>query len=279
MTFRLPCRSGIGLRHPHVHQVLAEHPPTGWLEVHSENYFAAAGAARQDLLALRTHYPISLHGVGLSLGSTDALDTQHLDRLRELVDAVQPAAVSEHMCWSSANGVCFNDLLPLPNSREALDLLVARVDAVQTRLQRTIALENVSSYFQFEPQEMPEWEFCARLAQRSGCLLLVDLNNIYVSACNHGFDAHHYLDALPPQSVGQYHLAGHECIDGLLVDTHARPVCDAVWDLYRYALQRIGPRPTLIEWDQDLPALQVLLDHGAKADALAQQEEQHALAG
>jgi hypothetical protein len=220
----------------------------------------------------RAAYPISLHGVGLSIGSTDPLDETHLQRLGELVAQLQPAFVSEHLCWTSHRGVHANDLLPLLLTHEALDHVVARIGRVQDKLGRTILLENVSSYFEYADSAMPEWEFLAEVAQRSGCGILLDLNNIHVSAHNHGFDARTYLRRIPQHAVHELHLAGHvrkRCADGeILIDTHSQPVCDAVWDLYAAALQRFGPVPTLIEWDSDLPPLATLLAEAAKADRM-----------
>ena len=267
-TIQLPKACGIGLRAPHMAEVVREQPDVAWFEVHSENFFAAGGAQLQQLLHIRQNYPISLHGVGLSLGSTDPLDREHLAKLKDLVQRLEPSAVSEHVCWSGVGAVCFNDLLPLPYSRQALAHLCERVQQVQEFLGRTILMENVSSYLQFKPQEMPEWEFCRLLAQRTGCQLVLDVNNVYVSACNHGFEALEFIHALAPESVGEIHLAGHECHHGLLIDTHSRPVCEAVWALYAQTLQRLGVRATLIEWDQDIPALSVLRREAARAQTV-----------
>jgi len=206
--------------------------------------------------------------VGLSLGSIDPLDETHLSSLAALVRRFDPLLVSEHLCWSSAGGRHANDLLPLPYTREALDHVVARIGRVQEALGREILVENVSSYLAFPGADMPEWEFVAEAARRSGCRVLLDVNNVYVNAANHGFDARRYLDAVPAGLVGELHLAGHEARDGLLVDTHGARVCDAVWDLYERVVARCGARPTLVEWDTDIPALDVLLDEAARADAI-----------
>jgi len=262
----IPAAAGIGLRTPHHAEFLSSRPDIPWVEVHSENFFADGGHQIQVLDAVRRDYGVSLHGVGLSLGSTDPLDGEHLRRLRRLVQRVAPAKVSEHVCWGSAGGVFLNDLLPLPYTTTALNHLVSRVSAVQDYLGRQILVENVSSYLEFDGAEMSEWDFVVGLARRAGCGILLDVNNIYVSAQNHGFDPDSYLDAIPPELVGEIHLAGHTNADGILIDTHSAPVADAVWALYRGALQRLGPVPTLIEWDSQLPSLARLLDEARSAD-------------
>ncbi|MCG6861428.1 MAG: DUF692 domain-containing protein [Chromatiaceae bacterium] len=267
----LPPSAGIGLRSPHMQEVLGTRPALGWVEVHSENYFGR-GIPLEYLLRARELYPVSLHGVGMSVGSTDPLDLDHLDALRSLMDAVEPVLVSEHLSWGSVGGQHLNDLLPLPYTEEALDHVVARLAEVQDRLGRSILVENVSSYLQFCDSSIPEWEFLAEVATRSGCGILLDVNNIYVSAVNHGFDPHQYLRAIPTWAVQEIHLAGFTrkpFEDGeILVDTHSRRVAPAVWRLYAEALARFGPRPTLIEWDSDLPPLSVLLEEAAKAQRL-----------
>lgn len=266
----LPSRAGIGLREAHHAEVLERWPDAGWLEVHSENFYCAGGAPLHLLDALRERYPLSLHGVGMSLAAGDAAD-RHLAKLAALVERIEPAAVSEHLCWSSVDGRHYNDLLPLPYTEAALAVVCARVDAVQARLRRPILVENVSSYIEFAGSTIPEWEFVAEVARRTGCGLLLDVNNIYVSARNHGFDPRVYLDAIPPAAVGEIHLAGYDdCIEdgeAFLVDTHGRPVQAPVWDLYEAALARLGPRPTLIEWDTDIPPLAVLLGEAARAES------------
>lgn len=280
----LPRRAGIGLRSPHLQEVLATRPPIDWFEVHSENFFVAGGPALAALLALRQDYPLSLHGVGLSIGGADGLDSAHLRQLQALVERVEPAAVSEHLCWSAIGGRWLNNLLPLPYTRAALDLVCAHVDQVQEALRRPILMENVSSYLRFLPEDMPEWEFVTAVARHTGCGLLLDVNNIHVSACNHGFDAHEFLAGIPVDAVAEIHLAGYEEVDGLLVDTHSRPVYPAVWALYQAALQRFGAQPTLLEWDQDIPALAVLQAEAATAQGYLDRltsprpESAHALA-
>jgi uncharacterized protein (UPF0276 family) len=260
--------AGIGLRAPHYGELLERRPALAFLEVHSENYFCDGGAPLAWLERFRDCYPLSLHGVGLSLGSADPLDERHLARLAALVRRFEPALVSEHLCWSSFGGRHANDLLPLPYTPEALDHVVRRVDAVQERLERRILVENVSSYLQFEESTIPEWEFVAEVARRTGCGLLLDVNNIWVNAVNHGFDAHRYLAAIDPRHVEEIHLAGFEAGEDGLIDTHAAPVSSDVWTLYEAAIARIGRRPTLIEWDADLPALDVLLGEAAKAQRI-----------
>jgi uncharacterized protein (UPF0276 family) len=275
----LPNKAGIGLRTPHIQRVLDETPDVPWFEVHSENYFVAGGPAMATLEAVRQRYPLSLHGVGMSLGGADDLDRDHLRQLKYLVDRIEPAAVSEHLCWSAIGGRWLNDLLPLPYTSEALERVCAHIDEVQTCLGRSILVENVSSYLRFLPEEMPEWAFVAEVAKRSGCGILLDVNNIYVSARNHGFNAADFLAGIPLDRVMEIHLAGYEEVDGLLIDTHSRPVYPDVWALYLAALERFGAVPTLIEWDQDIPELEQLLAEATQAqrhlDALEAHE--HAL--
>ena len=261
--------AGIGLRAPHYRSLAERHGATGFLEVHSENFFGDGGAPLAWLERFRREYPVSLHGVGLSLGSADPLDERHLARLDTLVRRFEPALVSEHLSWSSIGGRHAHDLLPLPFTRAALDHVVGRIGAVQERLGRRILVENVSSYAAFEESRLAEWDFVAAAVKRSGCGLLLDVNNVYVNAVNHGFDPVRYLEALDAASVGEYHLAGFERVDArLVIDTHAAPVAEAVWSLYATAVERIGARPTLIEWDCDLPALDVLLGEAGKARAI-----------
>ena len=264
----LPVVAGIGLRAPHVAEVRRSRPPIGWLEVHSENYFVDGGSALSALEAIRTDYPVSLHGVGLSLGSADPLDAGHLARLKRLAARIEASAVSEHLCWSHVDGRHLNDLLPLPLTDEALTLVCDRVDAVQSALGRPLLVENVSSYLRFADDTMAEWDFVAAVAMKSGCKLLFDVNNVYVNAVNHGFDAQAYVAAIPPDSVAEIHLAGFDAAGPCLVDSHGSRVAPPVWALYRGAIERFGPKPTLLEWDTDIPALDVLLDEAAKAQAI-----------
>lgn len=267
MNRPLPVSAGIGLRAPHVGQVLAARPPVPWFEVHSENYFADGGSALAALDRIRADFPLSLHGVGLSLGSTDPLDVLHLAKLKRLADRVEPALVSEHLCWSSVNGRHYNDLLPLPCTMEALDHVCARVSSVQDFLGREILVENVSSYLEYPESTIPEYDFVVAVAARTGCRLLVDVNNIYVNARNHGIDADAYLAAIPPALVAEIHLAGFDASGPCLIDTHGAPVAPEVWALYERALRHFGRVPTLIEWDTDIPEFSVLQREAATAQA------------
>ena len=260
---------GIGLRQPHYREVFERTPALGFLEVHSENFFLDGGAAMHALERARAAYPISLHGVGLSLGSADAIGQQHLAKLKRLVERVEPTLVSEHLAWGSVGGRHFNDLLPLPHTREALAVLAERVDRVQSVLNRSILIENVSAYVEFRDSEMTETAFLAELARRTGCGILFDVNNLYVNAVNFGFDPIARLADLVPASIGEMHLAGHASADGCLIDTHGSRVCDEVWALFEAACRRFGPKPTLIEWDTDLPTLDVLLGEAAAAQSVA----------
>jgi uncharacterized protein (UPF0276 family) len=266
----MPARAGIGLRSVHHAELLADRSAAAWLEAHSENYFAAGGAQRDVLESLRADYAVSLHGVGLSLGSTDPLDIGHLRRLRELARRIEPVFVSEHLSWSSVGGRHLNDLLPLPCTEEALHHMISRVRELQDFLGRRVLIENVSSYLRFAEAQLTEWDFLGALADGADCGLLVDVNNVYVSSRNHGFDARLYLRSLPAGRVMEMHLAGHTVkqVAGreLLIDTHSARVCDAVWSLYDHALDCFGPVPTLIEWDTDIPPLSVLQDEARLAD-------------
>ena len=268
--------TGIGLRQPHYREVFERRPELAFVEVHSENFFLDGGASMHALERARTAYPVSLHGVGLSLASADELAEAHLAKLKRLVDRVEPALVSEHLCWGGVGGVHFNDLLPFPYTAGALALLSDRVDHVQSTLKRRILVENLSAYVECRGSEMTETAFLAELARRTGCGLLLDVNNLYVNAINFGFDPVARLDELDGDAIGQMHLAGHTVVDDCLVDTHGARVGDPVWSLYAEACRRFGPRPTLIEWDTDLPALDVLLQQAAQAGAIAQREVAHA---
>lgn len=268
----IPARAGIGLRAEHYREVVTTRPAVAWFEVHSENYFGAGGPPHYYLERVRRDYPLSLHGVGLSLGSADALNRNHLEKLKALVARYEPGLVSDHLSWSAVDGRYLNDLLPLPYTEETLRHVAARVDEAQEYLGRELLIENPSSYLEYRHSDIAEAQFLAELAARSGCGLLLDVNNVYVSAANHDFDARGYLRAIPAARVREIHLAGHTVNrydDGeILIDTHNARVCDAVWALYREALTRLGPVPTLIEWDTDLPALAVLLDEARRADAI-----------
>ncbi|MGA7802156.1 MAG: DUF692 domain-containing protein [Gammaproteobacteria bacterium] len=268
----LPCRTGIGLRAPHYQPVLEQRPDLGWLEVHSENYFSAGGPALIHLERIRELYPLSFHGVGLSLGSADPLSADHLARLRTLVERFEPALVSEHLSWSSVDQRYLHDLLPLPHTREAITHVADRVQQLQDYLGREVLLENISDYLRYDHADFAEWEFLAETVQTAGCGLLLDVNNVYVNAVNHGFDPYRYIDHMPAQQVREIHLAGHTVNRvgeyEILIDTHNREVPPPVWDLYRHTVARIGARPTLIEWDADIPALDVLLREATTADAV-----------
>ena len=268
----IPPHAGIGLRFQHHQVVLDARPDVAWLEVHAENYLGG-GTPLRYLEAARAAYPISLHGVGLSLGSAEEIDSDHLDRVGRLVERIEPALVSEHLSWSTVDCRYLTDLLPLPMTEEALDVVCRHVDQVQTFLRRPILIENPSTYLRFGHSTIPEWEFLAAVAIRCGCGILCDVNNIYVSVCNHGWQASVYIAALPAASVEEIHLAGHsvrQFDDGrtLRIDDHGSRVIPEVWALYVDALSRFGPVPTLIEWDTNVPALEVLLDEAGQADAL-----------
>jgi uncharacterized protein len=270
---RLPARAGIGLRSPHLAEVLATRPALPWLEVHPENYLGG-GPAIRALHAIRGHYPVSFHAVGLSVGSADGVDRRHLGRLKSLVDRIEPAIVSEHLAWSQTGGAYLNHLLPLPYTEESLTTVCRNVDEVQAALGRRVLVENPSGYLRFTTSTIPEAEFLSALVRRTGCGLLCDVNNVYVTARNLGLDPMVYLAALPRAAVGEIHLAGHSVNDAdgrpLLIDDHGSPVVPAVWALYDRALHLFGPVPTLVEWDSDIPPLEVLLAEARRADARLQ---------
>jgi hypothetical protein len=250
---------GLGLRPVHYHDFLEQKPNVDWLEIISENYMIPGGRPLHFLDAIRRDYPMVMHGVSLSIGSTDALDMDYLRQLKELINRVQPGWVSDHICWTGVDHANVHDLLPMPNTAAALDHLVARVQQVQEFLGQPLVLENASSYVAFNADEMPEWEFVAALARRSGCGLLLDVNNVYVSAVNHGFDAKKYIDAMPAKSVMQIHMAGHEDHGDYIIDTHDHPITEPVFELYRYTLVQLGWVPTMIERDDHIPPLAELL--------------------
>ncbi len=264
----IPLGAGIGLRARHYRDILDGRPTLGWLEVHSENYFGDGGQPLDYLERIRADHPLSLHGVGLSLGAVGRPDPAHLDKLARLVARFQPRLVSEHASWGRWSGGHLNDLLPLPRTEESLAVLASHVDEVQERLGRRILLENIVAYTRFAHDTLDEPEFLAALVARTGCGLLLDVNNVYVNARNHGTDPVAYLDRIPGAAVEEFHLAGFDLAGGMLIDTHGNRVAEPVWDLFRHAVARIGPRPTLIEWDTDIPALDVLLEEAARADAI-----------
>jgi hypothetical protein len=269
MTARLGF--GVGLRPTHYGAFLEASPRVDWVEAISENFMGLGGRPLQVLEQARRERPVVLHGVSLAIGSVEPLDRRYLAQLAGLIQRIEPALVSDHLCWGRAHGRFAHDLLPLPYTEEALAHVVSRVSEVQELLGRRLVLENVSSYFTWKASELTEWDFVREVALRADCELLLDVNNVYVSARNHGFDARTYLDAMPVGRVAQIHLAGHQDRGDVVIDTHEGEVADAVWELYAYALRRLGEVPTLIEWDEAVPALPVLLAEAEKARAVAAQ--------
>ena len=264
------CSVGIGLRSPHVSEIAATRPELAFLEVHAENYMAETPALDR-LLELRRDYPVSLHGVALSLGSAEELDRRHLHRFKVLIERIEPMLVSEHLAWSAIGGAYLNDLLPLPYTEASLDLFCRHVQETQKALGRQLLIENPSSYLRYRHSTIPEAEFISAVARRTGCGIICDVNNIHVSAWNFGFNSIAYLDALPVDAIGEIHLAGHHAAEDvdILIDDHGSRVADPVWELHAAALRRFGPVPTLIEWDTNLPTLKVLLDEANHAEELA----------
>ena len=264
------CSVGIGLRLPHVTEIAATRPAIGFLEVHAENYMAETPALDR-LLELRRDYPVSLHGVALSLGSAEELDRGHLDRFKALIERVEPMFVSEHLAWSAIGGAYLNDLLPLPYTEESLDIFCDHVEEAQEALARRLLIENPPAYLRYRHSSIPEAEFITEIARQTGCSILCYVNNIHVSAWNFGFDPIAYLEALPIEAIGEIHLAGHHAAEDvdILIDDHGSRVAEPVWELYTAALRRFGPVPTLIEWDTNLPTLEVLLDDAHQAEELA----------
>jgi len=259
---------GIGLRPKHYGLFLESRPQVDWVEAISENFMRVGGRPLAVLEKVRRDFPVALHGVSLSIGSSDPLNREYLLQLAELAKRIEPAVVSDHLCWGSHGGRYVHDLLPLPFTAEALEHVVRRVQSVQETLGRQILLENVSSYLTYEESTFTEWDFLAEVARRADCGILLDINNIYVSAKNHGFDPSDYLTAMPVDRVGQYHLAGHSDHGDYLLDTHDHPVCGDVWTLYREAVQRFGLVSTLIEWDENVPELDVLIAESRRAKAV-----------
>jgi uncharacterized protein (UPF0276 family) len=260
---------GLGLRAPHYSAIVETRPPLGWLEILSENYMVPGGRPLDWLDRIRAEYPVAMHGVSLSIGSTDALDDEHLDALKQLQQRVHPAWISDHLCWTGVGGVNLHDLLPLPYSETALTHVVERVGRVQDRLGCRILLENVSSYAGYECSQLSEWDFLAEVAQRADCLILLDVNNVYVNSVNHDFDPLAYLDAIPAARVQQIHLAGHERRGRLIVDTHDAAIVEPVWQLYEHARRRFGDVATMIERDSNIPPLAELLAELDQARAIA----------
>jgi len=274
--FSVPTASiGMGLRAPHYNDLLSELPSVSWLEVHSENYLDEQSVQRHILRQVAQHYPLSFHGVGLSLGSGDALDSKHLSALKALVDEFQPALLSEHLSWSAVAGRYFNDLLPIPYTRESLEQFCRQVDVAQQALGRQILIENPTAYLNFKVSVFTEWDFLNQIVEQTGCGLLLDLNNIYVNAVNHGFDSYDYLNNINLDAVGELHLAGfsvNEYDQGrILIDTHGNRVSDAVWQLFAQVRHKLGCQaPALVEWDTDIPEMSVLLDEIGKAGRIQQ---------
>ena len=244
---------GLGLRTDHFQYVIDEKPQIDWFEVISENFMVPGGKPKYFLHAIREHYPMVMHGVSLSIGSTDPLNKTYLGNLKQLADEVEPEWLSDHLCWTSVNQVNSHDLLPLPYNEEALEHVVDRIKIVQDYLERSFLVENVSSYLTYENSEVEEWEFLSEVVARADCGILLDINNIYVSARNHGFKPEDYIDAIDPERVWQFHLAGHSDYGNYVIDTHDHDITDPVWALYRYALQRFGPVSTMIERDDNIP--------------------------
>jgi len=269
----LPPRAGAGLKTAHIDQILTDSHRIGFLEVHAENYMGDGGPAHRALTAIRSEFPVSVHGVGLSIGSESGINPAHLDRLAGVVERYEPAMVSEHLAWSSHDAGYFNDLLPVPYNSATLERVVSHLGRIQDRLKRPILLENPSTYVAFEQTTMSETDFIREIARKSGCGLLLDINNVFVSAVNHGFKPLQYLREFPLELVEEIHLAGHAADtddegDLLLIDAHDRPVADAVWKLYEIVISQTGALPTLVEWDNDVPDWPVLRREAQLADAI-----------
>ena len=267
---------GLGLRAPHYSHIAQSHPPLGWFEAISENYMglseSGSGRPRKILESFRKDYEIVLHGVSLSIGSTDELNFSYLTKLKELAQVIQPKWISDHLCWTGVKGENVHDLLPLPFTKEAINHLVSRICRVQDFLGRRILLENVSSYITFKHSEMTEWDFLSEISNKADCGILLDINNVYVNSVNHEFDPVAYLKALPPERIGQIHLAGHSRQGELLIDTHDAPVCNEVWDLFRIAVKLFGQVATMVEWDAKIPDFSTLQAEADKAEKIISQE-------
>ena len=266
----LPPCAGIGARAAHYSALQSGPAQPAWVEVHSENFFAEGGPALRQLDRLAERYPVSLHGVGMALGSVAPLDRDHLAALARLERRLAPAQISEHLCWGAVEGWHSNDLLPMPYTDEAVRHLAERIAIVQDQLGRRILIENVSCYVRFQQDTLTEWAFATAVCREAGCGLLLDLNNVYVNACNHGFAAEDFIAGIPVDLPGEFHLGGHEITPWGLVDTHGTPVCTAVWTLFEQAVARFGALPTLIERDNQLPPLSELLAEAARAEGVLQ---------
>ncbi len=269
----IPRRAGVGLKAQHYHEILETKPDVGWFEFHPENYMGAGGPPHKYLSAIRESYPLSLHGVSLSLGSAEPLNQEHLKHLRHLIHRYEPDLVSEHIAWCSLGGTYFDDLIALPYTEETLNIVCDHVSETQDFLGRQILVENPATYLQFQQSEIPEPEFLLAVIKRTGCGILLDVNNAYVAAQNHGFDAAAYIDQIPAEFIGEIHLSGHtlELLDGaeLRIDDHGCEVIDDVWSLYSKVMQRAPHAPVLIEWDTRIPEWSVLLGQARMADRLA----------
>ena len=260
---------GLGLRTEHYNDFLEKPQPVEWLEVISENFMVDGGKPLAILDRIRADYPMTMHGVSMSIGNINGLDMNYLHRLKALEQRIEPMWVSDHLCWTGVHGKNIHDLLPLPYTEEALQVIASNVMQAQEVLRRPLVLENVSSYVEFNASEMTEWEFLSEVCQVTGCYLLLDINNIYVSACNHEFSATDFIQGVPAERIMQFHLAGHQNNGDYLIDTHDHAVCDGVWDLYDQALMQFGPVPTMVEWDDKIPPLPELLSELSKARAIA----------
>jgi len=273
----LPLKAGVGLRSEHFEYVSNHKPAVPWFEILVDNYLGKGGSVRHNLFKIAENYPLSSHGVGMSLGSTDPLNMIYLGSLKQLIDELQVNQVSEHLSWTSKHGLYSHELLPLPYTPQAAKHIADRISQVQCFLKRQILIENVSSYMSYQISEMQEWEFLTEVVSLAGCGLLLDVNNIYVSAMNHGFDPYEYLQAIPHSVVKEIHLAGFERQDDFLLDTHGASVDSAVWDLYQTAIIKFGAIPTLIEWDNNIPEFDVLLGEASKAQKILDQSKTGAL--
>jgi uncharacterized protein (UPF0276 family) len=260
---------GLGLRTQHYNDFLNTKQPVDWLEVISDNYMVNGGKPLAMLDRIRADYPVTMHGVSMSIGSVKGLDQEYLKKLKALEQRIQPMWVSDHLCWGGVHGRKLHDLMPLPFTQEALEVVSRNIRHAQDFLQRPLVIENVSSYVEFKDSEMTEWDFLSEICNRTGCQLLLDINNIYVSAFNHGFSPFDFIDSVPSEQIRQFHLAGHQDNGDHLIDTHDHPVCHGVWELYEYALHRFGSVPTMIERDDNIPPLSELLEELEMAKAIA----------
>ncbi|MGH7884252.1 MAG: MNIO family bufferin maturase [Thermodesulfobacteriota bacterium] len=263
---RLNLKSGIGLRDPHLQQIIDEKPNIGWFEIITDNLINADKKTLGMLEKIRSDYPFSLHSVGTSIGSVDELNFDYLEKLKELADRLEPFSISEHLCWSGAHGVHLHDLFPLPMTEETVLHVAGRVEQIQEYFGHGILIENVSAYTDFEESEMSEPQFITQIAKKSGSGILLDINNIFINSKNLGLDAKNYIDEVPKSLIGEMHLAGGEQREGYMLDSHSCRVWDEVWDLYDYALENYGQIPTLIEWDNEIPELSILIDEAENAD-------------